>query len=127
MESINVPGKIISQSHDGCIATIGPVSASMTRATLQAMVTAVEEIDRKIGASPLAVVGPSFELRNGWIAVAWERDRKCYVFNLRGVAWNVLRSDVDSFVRDAAMPFLARGTASKLLQRIEGAVDTGTD
>jgi hypothetical protein len=127
MESINVPGKINSQSHDGCIATIGPVSASMSRATLQVMLSAVEEIEGKIGFSPLAVVGPSFELRNGWIAVGWDRDRKCYLFNLRGVAWNVSRDDVVSFVRDAAMPFLARGTTSKLLQRIEGLVDTGND
>lgn len=127
MESINVPGKINSLSHDGCVATIGPVSASMSRAALQAMVNAVEEIEGKIGSSPLAVVGPSFELRNGWLAVGWDRDRKCYVFNLRGVAWDVSRSDVVSFVREGATPFLARGTTSKLLRRIEGLVQTGND
>ncbi|MGF6408390.1 hypothetical protein [Paraburkholderia sp. MM5482-R1] len=127
MESINVPGKILSQSHDGCTATIGPVEAAMSRATLQAMVSAVEEIEGKIGSSPLAVVGPSFELRNGWVALCWDRDRKCYLFNLRGVAWDVSRNDVASFIRDAAIPFLARGTTSKLLQRVEGLIDTGND
>ncbi|CAE6873143.1 hypothetical protein R69746_08577 [Paraburkholderia aspalathi] len=94
----------------------------MSRATLQAMVSAVEEIEGKIGSSPLAVVGPSFELRNGWVALCWDRDRKCYLFNLRGVAWDASRNDVASFVRDAAIPFLARGTTSKLLQRVEGSV-----
>ncbi|WP_121311494.1 hypothetical protein [Paraburkholderia sp. BL17N1] len=127
MESINVAGKILSQSHDACNATIGPVEASMSRATLQEMVCAVEEIEGKIGSSPLAVVGSSFELRNGWRFLFWDRDRKCYVFNLRGVAWDVSRNDVASFVHDAAIPFLARGTTSKLLQGVEGSVDTGND
>ncbi|MGF6970717.1 hypothetical protein OKW43_007812 [Paraburkholderia sp. WC7.3g] len=127
MESINVPGKINSLSHDGCLATIGPVTASMTCATLQAMVSAVEEIEGKIGSSALAVVGPSVELRNGWIAVGFDRDRKCYILNLRGVAWDASRNDVVSFVRDGAIPFLARGTTSKLLQRMEGLIDTGND
>ncbi|WP_158935220.1 hypothetical protein [Burkholderia sp. S171] len=127
MASMNVPGKIASLSHDGCLATIGPVSASMTRVALQAMVSAVEEVEGKIDSSPLAVVGPSVEPRNGWIAVGFDRDRKCYILNLRGVAWDVSRGDIVSFVRDGAIPFLARGTTSKLLQRMEGRVDTGND
>jgi hypothetical protein len=55
----------------------------MTGATLQAMVNAVEEIEKKIG-SALAVVVPDVEPREGWTAIGFDRDRQCYILNLRG-------------------------------------------
>lgn len=117
MNSVNVPGAIASLSHEGCLATIGCVVASMSKETLQTLVNAVAEIERN-KTSPVAMIAPDVTPGHGWTAIGFDVNRQIYVLNLRGVCWEVGGKEMDAFVRDGAIPFLARGTVSKLLQGI---------
>lgn len=118
MEPLNIPGKVISANHDGCLATIGPVGASMTTAALQTLVDAVQEIERK-GDRLSAMVCPNTHPGNDWTAIGLINRGESYSLNLRGVCWEASRDEVLEFVRDAAIPFLARGATTRLLVRME--------
>lgn len=117
MDSVNVPGAIASLSHEGCLATIGCVIASMSKETLQELVNAFNEIERT-KTRPLAMIAPEVKPGHGWSAIALDVKRKIYVLNLRGVCWETGSQELEAFVQKGAVPFLARGTTSKLLQGI---------
>lgn len=121
MEPLNVPGAINSLRHEGCLATIGCVVASMSKETLQALVNAFAEIERKM-TLPNAVITTDVESGHGWTSIGFAPVRQTYSLNLRGVCWEVSRQEMDCFIRHGAIPFLARGTMSKLLCGISGLI-----
>ena len=105
---------ISSINHEGCLAEVGGVVASMSRATLSALTLAHADILERIGASKDRLIVPGVHPANDWTAIGFDVDRNVYSLNLRGICWEVSTEVLDSFIRNHAHPFLATEPASEV-------------
>jgi hypothetical protein len=118
MQSLNVPGKICSLNHDGCLAEIGGVIASMSKETIKALSIAYTDIHSKIGTVKERTIVPSASPENGWTAIGFDVERNVYSLNLRGVCWEVSQQVLDAFIREGALPFIATAAMSEFTNKI---------
>lgn len=115
LQPLNVPGKITSLAHDGCLIELGAVVASVSRATLDQLAQSMQELRKLRGAAEGEVAAVQLPQMTDWTSIGYWREKDLVVLNLRGVCWYPTYTEVEEFVEKAAVPYLARGTTEMLL------------
>ncbi len=81
LQPLNVPGKITSLAHDGCLIELGAVVASVSRATLDQLAQSMQELRKLRGAAEGEVAAVQLPQMTDWTSIGY-RMRNPFAFEL---------------------------------------------